>query len=461
MPAQLKKIDRDTPTVDLAPPSLADPQFDPFIDVPQVPRWAGRTIYLLVLLLVVLSGWAAVAKLDVVVIGHGRLIEQSEQVNLQVFETSVVRSIEVRIGQRVKKGDRVAVLDSTFTTADRDDLETQVGALTAAVRRLRAEIDRVPYSPSNPNSSEMAQVRIYNERQAERDSRLNSLNKKVDELKPQLEFTEANEGYLSKQLELARQLVSMNQELSDKGLVSKRALLEAKTRELDVLSKVTENKRDKGRLSEAILIATSDRNAFVNEWSRKLAEEFEKMGNERETAAAKLTKAKRRSDLITMTAPVDGSVLDIPKRNVGSVLREGETLMTLVPADATMPLDVTIDSKDVAFLRIGQKVTIKFEALPYQEYGSAYGVLTALTFDTTSEAPSSGEGKDTPQAANNKRYYRAQISVDRKDFHNLPEGFEFRSGMRATAEIKVGLRTLAAYLLHPVTRVFHEGLRER
>src|SRR5262249_49813810 len=159
----------------------------------------------------------------------------------------------------------------------------------------------------------------------------------------------------------ARQLVSMNQELADKGLVSKRALLEAKTRELDVLSKVTENKRDKGRLSEAILIARSDRNAFVNEWSRKLAEEFEKTSNERETAAAKLTKAKRRSDLITMTAPVDGSVLDIPKRNVGSVLREGETLMTLVPADAAMPLDVAIDSKDVAFLRVGQKVTVKFE----------------------------------------------------------------------------------------------------
>jgi hemolysin D len=65
-----------------------------------------------------------------------------------------------------------------------------------------------------------------------------------------------------------------------------------------------------------------------------------------------------------MMAPVDGSVLDIPKRNIGSVLREGETLLTLVPADTAMPLDVAIESKDVAYLSLGQEVVVKFEALP-------------------------------------------------------------------------------------------------
>ncbi len=33
--------------------------------------------------------------------------------------------------------------------------------------------------------------------------------------------------------------------------------------------------------------------------------------------------------------------------------------------------------------------------------------------------------------------------------------------MKAEADIKVGLRTVASYLLHPLTRALDEGMRER
>ena len=167
-----------------------------------------------------------------------------------------------------------------------------------------------------------------------------------------------------------------------------------------------------------------------------------------------------------MVAPMDASVLDIPKRNVGSVLREGEMLMTLVPADASLPFDAALETKDVAYLHVGQQVRIKFEALPYQQYGSADGTLRLLTLDTTTDTPlseedNSNDASDNRKNANAKRYYRAEISIDRPNFRNLPPGFEFRPGMKGSAELKVGLRTVAEYVLHPILRVFDEGLREK
>ena len=146
------------------------------------------------------------------------------------------------------------------------------------------------------------------------------------------------------------------------------------------------------------------------------------------------------------------------------MLREGETLLTLVPTDKAMPLDLAVESKDVAYLHVGQSVRIKFESLPYQEYGSAYGTLIALTSDTTSDnAVSQDKSSDDSRAraANERRFYRAQVRIDRTDLRNLPDGFQFRPGMKASADIKVGLRTVAAYLLHPLTRAFDEGLHER
>jgi HlyD family secretion protein len=461
-------MQQQAPSKPPTPVSIAAPtaRTDKFISVPQMPSWAGRVVYILLGLIAAFAAFALLGKFDMIVKGQGRLAPPNEQINMQVFETSVVKSIDVQIGQRVKKGDRLAILDPTFTSADREDLTNQVAALTAAKERAEAEIRGVPYDPPLPKSHELVQIRIYRDRQAERESRVMSLVKKVTGLQPQLGFAKKNEPYLQEQLELSRQLVKMNQYLVDRGLGYQTKLVEAKTKEVEALSKLIECKRDQVKLTEEITGAESDRDAYLNEWARKLAEDYQKTTGDLDTAEAKLAKAKRRSDLIAMTSPVDGSVLDIPKRNIGSVLREGDTLMTLVPSEATMPVDVAIETKDIAYLRIGQQGRIKFEALPYQEYGSAWGTLTALTADTTKDNPlteqDSGSAGQQSQgnAQSGKQYYRAHIRIDREEFRNLPDGFELRPGMVASTEIKVGKRTLAAYIFHPLLRPFLESLRE-
>ncbi len=63
-----------------------------------------------------------------------------------------------------------------------------------------------------------------------------------------------------------------------------------------------------------------------------LAEAREK----RTVAAEELRKATLRRQLVTLTAPADGIVLDIAQRGAGSVVKQAEPLFTLVPAGSPL-----------------------------------------------------------------------------------------------------------------------------
>jgi HlyD family secretion protein len=125
-----------------------------------------------------------------------------------------------------------------------------------------------------------------------------------------------------------------------------------------------------------------------------------------------------------------------------------------------------VDTRDVARLHIGDRATIKLEALPWQQFGLAYAELKALTPDTlsddnareTAEEGASSELKT--QAKQSPLHYRARLELRETRFRNLPDGFTLRPGMRVVADIKVGRRPILDYVLNPITRVIDESLRE-
>jgi HlyD family secretion protein len=167
-----------------------------------------------------------------------------------------------------------------------------------------------------------------------------------------------------------------------------------------------------------------------------------------------------------MRASEDATVLDVAPRPAGSVLKEADTLIRLVPSNAPRLFEVQVDTRDVARLHLGDRATIKLEALPWQQFGLAYAELVALTPDTVADDNSreSGEEASSPelktQAKQSPVHYRARLELRETRFRNLPDDFALRPGMRVVADIKVGRRTILDYLLNPITRVINESLRE-
>jgi len=90
-------------------------------------------MYTLIILLTVGFIWAALSPLDQVVSGTGRVISVEPNIILQAHENSEIKEVKIAIGQPVKKGDILFILDPTVPQAD---LAQTQGAYQGIVRGL-------------------------------------------------------------------------------------------------------------------------------------------------------------------------------------------------------------------------------------------------------------------------------------------------------------------------------------
>ena len=445
------------------PRALIDYDFQNVLTVPPKQR---LVLWLMVGLVAFTAAALAILKVDVVVSANGKIVTRDGEIVIQPVETAVVRSVAVKMGQQVKKGDLLATLDPTFTQADRDELMAKLRTLDATFDRLDAELAGRVYDPYNPNPDEATQRDVLRKRHEEYAAKLSAAEHKVEQAKSDLAAHLAEAKSLQEQIRLAGEAENIYQQLVAKDLASKLKLLDASQHLVDAKSRLETNLGEQEKLKEQIAEAQADRDGFVQEWQRKLSEEMAQTRSDRDATAARLSKAQLRHELAVITAPEDAMVLDVAPRPAGSVLKEAETLMRLVPTAAPLLVEVQVDTRDVARLHLGDRATVKLEALPWQQFGLAYGELKALTPDAlsddnareTSEETASPELKT--QAKQSPIHYRARFELRETRFRNLPDGFALRPGMRVVAEIKVGRRAILDYVLNPITRVINESLRE-
>ena len=186
-------------------------------------------------------------------------------------------------------------------------------------------------------------------------------------------------------------------------------------------------------------------------------------------AQAQLDGATRHRDLVRITADQDFFVLSVAKLSVGSVLKSGDTLMTLTPVSVPIVAEVKLSPRDVGFVRKGDVVTIKIDAFNFQEYGTAEGRVLWISENgfsaeqTAGALPTAGQvspGESAIQAAVSQTYYKARISIDNLKFINVPSSVGLTPGMTLTADIKVGRHSLARYILGGILRSASDAMRE-
>ena len=155
-------------------------------------------------------------------------------------------------------------------------------------------------------------------------------------------------------------------------------------------------------------------------------------------------------DNIEVRAPAPGIVLDLPLVAVGSIVQEGDEILTLVRTNQPLALEVDIDPKDISDTKIQMPVSVKLDALPFQKFGDLKGELVFLSQDTFSESLSGEKGA----------FYRGRIDVPREQLESLPPEFQLTQGMLANADIKVGKRRMITYFTFPIIRAFEGAFQE-
>ena len=361
--------------------------------------------------------FSILSHVDITVSSRGKFVTSVPNVEVQAARSSVVTEIAVKRGDRVRKDDILVTLDPSEVGSDQKVMSTKL-------RSARQRIKRLVLEEKALKGLDLSNSKI---RQLDGGNR-EILAKRLNEYDSIKNLIDVNK----KQVALKEEVMKAHEELFRKGAGSKIGFLQAKDNLLAVTKVLSE--------SESKL-------------SQKVAGIVEQLEKEREIEVQLFEEMKSLNKLekkSSVRAPVDAIVLDIPASSVGTIVREGEVVIKLVPRDVPLVLEVDVDPKDIKDLKVGVPVSVKLDALPFQQFGDIKGTLVYLSEDTFSE-DLNGEKRPV---------YRARVDLEAKSVQRMRNRADLTPGMLAKADFRVGERRLITYFTNPIVRGLNSALRE-
>jgi hemolysin D len=148
-----------------------------------------------------------------------------------------------------------------------------------------------------------------------------------------------------------------------------------------------------------------------------------------------------KDNFLLIVAPVDGVITDVTSTQSGDKIQANAPLGGIAPKNARPVLKVEIAEHDRAFLREGLGVKLKFNAFPYQRYGTINGTMEYISPAT----------KPSPQTK--QPVYEGRVRLEHDHYMVGDTRYPLRYGMTATAEVVVRERRLIDLALDPFREV--------
>ena len=380
-------------------------------------RGRHRTVVsVLAAAVVVFIVWANLFQIDEVARAGGEVITSSRVQIIQSVDGGVLRDLLVREGDRVEQGQVLARLDQTRFAATVGEIQARLFALRAKVARLRAEVvgrDELTFPDGLvEHAPETTQVE-----QALFDQRLTGLSEELRTLRVAVDLANRELGLVG--------------ELFDRGDASGAELL-----------------RTERGVNEAEAALVNRQNRFLEQARMDLTEAEDEVAQNEQLLIRRLE--EQASSVFTALVP--GIVTNIRVTTLGGVLRPGEELMQIVPVGDELFIESRVSPADIARIRPGLPVSIRFDPFDYTIYGAAPGTVTYVSADTLKEQSERGT----------EVFYRVHVKPDGPPVLTATgRTLEIVPGMTAQVNIQTGRRSLMDVLLKPLRKTLNESFGER
>ncbi|EJB01920.1 type I secretion membrane fusion protein, HlyD family [Rhizobium leguminosarum bv. trifolii WSM597] len=441
------------------PPAIAEFQSDAVeLEERAPPRVARMTLYCVTALLAAAITWASVSSIDEVVIAPGKLVTTQPTIVVQPLETSIIRTIEVKAGEVVHTGQTLATLDATFSQADVDQQQAKSSALDAQVRRIEAELAGDDYTKmAGDTPDQILQAQLFGQRRAFYVAQLQNFDQQIAGQSAALVASKNQEAVLNDRRDGLSQIEAARERLYDNQSGSLITLLGSRDARLDVESDLTAVRGRADEAAHSYAKLRADRQAFIEDFRRAAMEQLVELRGQRDMADEELKKMKLRRNMVALTAPADAIVLDLAQRSVGSVVREAEPVVTLVPINVPLEAEVSINTRDIGRVAVGKDARVKLDAYPFQKYGTATGEVRTISQDTFVTGQQEQTATPSQPAA---PFFKARILLADTRLNAADVPVRLLPGMTVSTEIKVGKRTVISYFLYPLLRGLDNAIRE-
>jgi hemolysin D len=421
--------------------------------------------------------WAVIGRVDIVAVASGKIVAQTRTKLVQPFETSTVRAILVKPGQKVRAGDALIELDPTAAIAERDRAERDLAAAQLDRTRLEAFLDgatKASFAESTrltgafePDELRRAQAQL-DAQNAERVSKLAAITQERMQRVAEREALKQTLTKVEQGLPFVAERADIRSKAAATGYASVLANSESQQLLVEAKSEIEINRAKIASLDAAI--DGLDHKAAATEaeiWTTALAD-LSRARERGRAASEALLKAEHRLELQTLQAPIDGTVQQLHVTTVGSVVTPAQQLLSVVPDDGRIEVDAVLENRDIGFVAAGQLVEIKVDAFPFTRYGLLRGTVTSLDRDAEA-APAGQSAQGSERAADDianveaseRLRYIVHIAIEPGSLTVDGHPAVLLPGMSVKAEILTGRRRIIDFLLAPLSEHLHDGLRER
>src|SRR5580658_249590 len=180
------------------------------------------------------------------------------------------------------------------------------------------------------------------------------------------------------------------------------------------------------RLEQQQRTGEQDRRARV----QGLMSEVNRLRGLQETTSAEITRLEDEVDRRLIRAPVSGTLGEVANLRVGSVVRDGEKLATVVPKGKLRIVASFQPPDALGRIRPGQYARMRLEGFPWTQFGSVAGTVTSVASEVR-------DGR-----------IRVELAVN----PNLGSRIPMQHGLPGTVEVQVERISPATLVLRMVGR---------
>ncbi|MDU9006721.1 HlyD family type I secretion periplasmic adaptor subunit [Sedimentitalea todarodis] len=415
-------------------------------------RWIKRAAGVAVLGVAALVVWMVVTTVDEVAKARGEVEPISQVHRVESRHGGQLQEVLVSKGQFVEQGDVVAIMDQVEAQSALDAANARIAGHVLAIERMLSlvegrDADFENYREFYPDLVKREEASLAAIKEFARSERA-TIRAQIDEKKAEVAAIDAQLPQLNRQIEVAEEERSVQEDLRERGLGVRAPLAELREQE-------AQYRFDLARLAGRRSVAEAEITELESSLTGLDLQEYSEARDRIVETEAELRALRAEADGLLsrieetrIHAPIAGLVQSVPDDTVGDVIDPGGVVVTIVPAAGGFRFAGRLSPRDVGFVAVGQPVRVKIDSFDYSRFGSLSGKVEEVSPTTLLDE------QGAP-------YYEVQVALEADHFRASDSGLRLLPGMTGEADITTGQKTVFQYVWKPIYTNLDLALSER
>lgn len=394
--------------------------------------------------------WSANFEVDQVIRAEAQVVPVQDVVKVQNRFPGTLERVQVRLGQRVDRGQILFELDPEDSAIDLTKTLKELAVTQAKVARLRAQVNggEPVYPTGTPSDVVASQTALLLASRAELLSREQLFEAQQQTLALSIEEALAAEQAARRQQALIQEEIEIVRPLVEANAEPKIRLIQLRRELNDLLERGSTSALTAQRLRAEIDAVKRQSQQAKQQYLLQTQESLAQTEREAASLSAELERAGERAARSTVLSPVSGVVTALPFAVVGEIADAGTILAEVVPSDTRYQVEAKVRPMDIGSISPGQKARLSLAAYDFADFGHIDVSVLEVAQNITE--PQQGEP-----------FYKTLLEIQSNRFSKTGDSVALMPGLLGQIDILGEPVTVLSYVTKPVARVGSRALTEQ